>query len=187
MLNEALVGKNLDNNKWHTINILRIKRLLDITLDGKSEKTILLQGYFTELYINWLLFVGGKSNEGFMNQIKSSEVEVKHFRGCLNSISIDNKRPLIELKKGNRNLRLFGMKRLPCRRDIFKPVHFASPLARLELIRIPESKRDRQMKIRLQFRTFDTKGTFVFAQGKRCHFTLGHLGKKVSGDVNNIE
>ncbi len=174
ILNEALIGKKLDDNSWHLVKILRIKRLLDISLDGHSEKTILIPGFSTKMFMNRVLYVGGKQK--LSGQEK--EHQIGNFHGCLGSVIVDNKHPLDELKKRSRNVVSTGVTASPCHNDAFKPIHFANPQAML-ILKVPTSVTTREMKIRLQFRTFDSEGTLVFAEGSRCHFIIGVLEKKV--------
>lgn len=169
-VNEMLMGKNLDDNRWHSIRILRVTRLLDIKLDGNKERTILIPGLTTDFHLNRVIFVGGIRKDV---ALKDDSARGVPFRGCLKNVMVDNKQPLVELRRRNKNLAIYGIVSRPCHSNDFNPVQFPNPQSVVDVVRIPPSTEEREMEIKLQFRTFDSEGTFLYAEGKRCHFVLG--------------
>ena len=183
MVNEVLIGRKLDSNKWHMINILRITRLLDITLNGKLERIILIPGFTTDLNLNRLLYVGGASKQAKIMKHGAGNNErpkLSNFKGCLRSVIIDNKQPLIELKKQNKNIVVIGTISKPCRSQAYNPVQFANDDSWIDVVQMPVSSISDQLNIKMQFRTFVSQGTIVYGGGKRCHFVLGVQKKQVS-------
>ena len=181
-LNEILIGGRLDDNKWHTIHILRVTRLLNIKLDGYGERIILIPGLNTVFNLNKYIYVGGVGKEVTdkeANDARDQNKQMVTFKGCLRNVIVDNKKPLDELRKGNKKLVIFGVVSRPCHFVEFKPIHFPNFQSAVDVVRIPASLASREMDIKMQFRTFDSEGTFVFAEGKRCHFILGIQKKQV--------
>ena len=186
MVNEVLIGRKLDSNKWHMIKILRITRLLDITLNGKLERIILIPGFTTNLNLNRLLYIGGASKQAKIIKRGAGSNErpkLPNFKGCLRNVVIDNKQPLIELRKQNKNIVVIGTISKPCRSQAYNPVQFANDDSWIDVVRVPVSSISDQLNIKMQFRTFDSQGTIVYGGGKRCHFVLGVQKKQVSPQI----
>ena len=185
-VSEVMIGRKLDDNMWHSISVLRITRLLNIKLDSEAERNILIPGFATDLNLNRILYVGGigkqhMTPEGKITTKTKSDYKKKiPFRGCLRNIIIDNKEPLVALSRRNKNLVIYGVVTRPCHASEFNPIQFPNPQSLVDLVRIPSPLVEREMDIKLKFRTFDSEGTIVFAEGKRCHFILGVQKKQVN-------
>ncbi|XP_065064297.1 contactin-associated protein-like 5 isoform X2 [Rhopilema esculentum] len=184
-VSEVMIGRKLDDNMWHSISILRITRLLNIKLDSEAERNILIPGFATDLNLNRILYIGGIGKQHMTPEGKittKTKLDYKKkipFRGCLRNIIIDNKEPLVALSRRNKNLVIYGVVTRPCHASEFNPIQFPNPQSLVDLVRIPSSLVEREMDIKLKFRTFDSEGTIVFAEGKRCHFILGVQKKQI--------
>jgi len=184
MVNEILIGRKLDDNRWHQLHILRVTRLLNVKLVGYGERIILTPGLTTEFKLNKVIYVGGAGKEVVQKEASvidnnDQNGQVISFKGCLKDVIIDNKQPLQELRKRNKNLVIYGIVSRPCHADDFNPIQFPNPQSVVDVVRIPSSSVVREMSIKLQFRTFDSEGTFVYAEGNRCHFILEIQKKQV--------
>ena len=183
-VNEVLTGRKLDDNKWHKIHILRVTRLLNVKLDDHAERIILIPGLTTVFNLNRLIYIGGAGKEVTQKEASTNDAnnqngQIVPFKGCLKDIIIDNKQPLSELRRRNKNLVIYGIVSRPCHARSFEPIQFPNPQSVVDVVRIPSSLVEREMSIKLQFRTFDSEGTLVYAEGKRCYFVLGIQKKQV--------
>lgn len=177
-VNEVLIGKSLDDNKWHTIVMLRVTRMFNVRLHGYGERVNLIPGLTTDLHLNKVIYVGGVERGFAQNEAKpvdsrDQEENFIPFKGCLKNLMVDNKRPLVELDRRSKNLAIHGIVSKPCHASEFNPIHFPNPQSVVDVVRVPSSSVEREVNIRLQFRTFDSEGTVLYAEGKRCHFILG--------------
>ena len=184
-INEVVTGRKLDDNRWHRVHILRVTRLLNVNLDDQRERVILIPGRTPVFNLNKLIYVGGTGKEvtqkdGGTNDDNDKDAQIIPFNGCLKNVVIDNKQPLLEARKPNQNLIINGTVSRPCHMHSFHPIQFPNPQAVADVVRIPSSSVEREMAIRLEFRTFDSEGTLVYAEGKRCHFILGIQKKQVN-------
>ena len=67
---EFLIGVNLDDNEWHTVNILRTETLNEFILD-KENKVSLSPPSFKSLSINESFYIGGINHSYLSNLPKS--------------------------------------------------------------------------------------------------------------------
>ena len=167
---QVLIGKKLDDNIWHTVNILKIKQLVQIKLDDKFIKTVLVPGVSTQLKLNKELYIGGVDVNMLPDTLKT--LYLINFRGCIKSVEVDKRKPIESLKHKNGRAVIHGQISLSCKTAQFQPVRFPTPKSKLEVLRKGNSGTE-PFFVEINFRTFDSEGILLFAEANQCHVFIG--------------
>ena len=145
---ELIVGTDLDNNKWHSVDITRSRNAVNISVDGKTKKSLLPSSSFTKLNLDDKIFVGGVSKDTIFDL--SANLMSRNYIGCLDNLLFDEMSILYKAKYNEKDFRAFGDVSYECHDIAYSPVTFPDYKATIET----ESEIQKSFFLTLSFRTY---------------------------------
>ncbi len=150
---EILVGKNLDDNEWHSIDIKRVKNIINITVDGSTRKSSSLPSKrYTRLDLDDFLYVGGLLTNTRVD--KSLGMVTKNYVGCLKNFLFNERNILYNVKYNVKNYIAHGYFKYECEDINYSPVTFPNPKSVITI----GSFSKQSLTLQLSFRSYVSNG-----------------------------
>eukprot|EP00794_Sanderia_malayensis_P019084 gene19084-21000_t len=155
---ELIVGKNLDDNEWHSVDIIRDRSKLNITIDETIRKSTSSTGQkkeFMRLDLDDTLFVGGVFKTTYIDS--SLEMVTKNYVGCLSNFLFGDMNILYNVKRNAKNYQAHGDIQYKCKELQYAPVTFPDAQS---MLRIPAFVAQ-SLSLQLNFRTYEKNGLLL--------------------------
>ena len=144
-----MVGKDLADNAWHSVEAIWNRNKVNISIDSKYKKsTSFGSASFTKLNLDDKVFVGGVFEE--TNVEPALGLMSKNYIGCMVNFLFDDVNILYNAKYNRKFFRSYGDVKYHCRNFEYMPVSFPDYKS---IIEIPTFV-DKSLLLQLSFRSF---------------------------------
>ena len=180
---DTILGKNLNDNSWHHVKVLRVGRITEIRLDNIT-KTVLAPTVYKMLSFRKIFYIGGYEQLK-INHIRHLNSGTR-FTGCLKIKEMDNRDPVLYFQKGNSRVQVVPTRVLSfgCPAIESKPVELTQPNSRIDITLNPNETQS-VLRFSLSLRTFTRNGIVLQLKDKKCLLKLHLQDAKFVVDLVN--
>ena len=180
---DTILGKNLNDNSWHHVKVLRVGRITEIRLDNIT-KTVLAPTVYKMLSFRKIFYIGGYEQLK-INHIRHLNSGTR-FTGCLKIKEMDNRDPILYFQKGNSRVQVVPTRVLSfgCPAIESKPVELTQPNSRIDITLNPNETQS-VLRFSLSLRTFTRNGIVLQLKDKKCLLKLHLQDAKFVVDLVN--
>ena len=180
---DTILGKNLNDNSWHHVKVLRVGRIAEIRLDNIT-KTVIAPTVYKMLSFRKIFYIGGYEQLK-INHIRHLNSGTR-FTGCLKIKEMDNRDPVLYFQKGNSRVQVVptGVLSFGCPAIESKPVELTQPNSRIDITLNPNETQS-VLRFSLSLRTFTRNGIVLQLKDKNCLLKLHLQDAKFVVDLVN--
>ena len=180
---DTILGKNLNDNSWHHVKVLRVGRIAEIRLDNIT-KTVIAPTVYKMLSFRKIFYIGGYKQLK-INHIRHLNSGTR-FTGCLKIKEMDNRDPVLYFQKGNSRVQVVptGVLSFGCPAIESKPVELTQPNSRIDITLNPNETQS-VLRFSLSLRTFTRNGIVLQLKDKKCLLKLHLQDAKFVVDLVN--
>ena len=162
-----MIGQNLNNNQWHSVDIVRKQSKVNATVDESIHKSTVSTGAFTRLDLDKGLHLGGAPKHTRTDS--DLQFSSGNYIGCLENFLFDNINILYSIKYNKRGFTASGDIHYECASLEYVPVTFQYPSATVLLPTFVS----KSLSVQLSFRTLLENGLLLSKVSSKGRIYIG--------------